>query len=362
MNTFFRRGYNEYKRQVELKRSFARQTRKIKSIVGARNRWTKSPLDGLEVQEKSLLLLFPLVEVAWADGRVSRREMDAITHAAAAYGLIGNPAGYRELMERLLSRPVPSAVEELWRDLRHFLENVSRRERQDVVSALLGQVRFVAEQSSDSVIRFIRGERICGDERDALQRISTQLEDLKATADGQQKALAAPQSVEKKLYLSRSMKLFGSSSGGSPEPEKISHDRDMSKLLPLVPLVKVAWAEGRITRREREMIFEAAQRMGVEPGGSAHRRLSEWFDLHPTDDFYTQSLDQLREEFHKLPGEQRALRRLDLISDCINVAEASGGTTRFPAGGTRICDEEKAAVKRIASKLNGNGGGVALAA
>ena len=92
--------------------------------------------------------------------------------------------------------------------------------------------------------------------------------------------------------------------------------------------------------------------MGIEPGSRSYRRLSDWFELHPTDEFYDDSLRRLRGEFEKLPEEERTLRRLDLLSDCVNVAEASGGTSRFPAGGARICPEEIAAVKHIARRLN----------
>lgn len=362
MNTVFRRGYNEYKRQIEFKRSFARQTRKIKSAISVGRRWTKTPLDRYGVHERPLLVLFPLVEVAWADGRVSRREMDAITGAAAGYGLTADPAGYQKLAEHLLSRPTPGTVAKLWQDFRHFLETLTAVERQEVVLALLEQSRFVAEQSSDSVVRFLRGERISPDERDALRVVSAQLEELKEAADAREEALATLPMVEKEFYIQRSSELLGNAADASSKPEKTTLDEDMNKLLPLVPLVKVAWAEGRITRRERELIFAAAQRKGIEPGSSAHQRLSDWFDLHPTDEFYTQSLERLREQIHSLPEDQRVLRRLDLLSDCVNVAEASGGESRYPAGGTRICDEEKAAVKRIASKLNGNEDGVALAA
>jgi hypothetical protein len=81
--------------------------------------------------------------------------------------------------------------------------------------------------------------------------------------------------------------------------------------------------------------------------------LSDWFELHPTDEFYAESLERLRGELEKLPEDERVLRRLDLLSDCINVAAVSGGTSRYPAGGAKICDEESAAVKQIAGRLNG---------
>jgi hypothetical protein len=128
---------------------------------------------------------------------------------------------------------------------------------------------------------------------------------------------------------------------------------DYEVLVPLVPLVKTAWAEGRITKRERYLIFEAAARMGVKPGTTARQRLEDWLELHPTPEFYAESLERLNAEWQNLPEEERTLRRLDLLSDCLNIAEASGGTNRYPAGGARVCDEEFEAIKRISRKLNG---------
>jgi hypothetical protein len=92
-------------------------------------------------------------------------------------------------------------------------------------------------------------------------------------------------------------------------------------LVPLVPLVKTAWAEGRVTRRERHLIFEAATRMGVKPGTTAHRRLTEWLELHPTDEFYDHSLDVLQQRWQRLDAEEKNQRRLDLLNECTRIAE-----------------------------------------
>lgn len=369
MNAFFRRGFGEYRRQIDLKKSFWRQTVRIQKIIGAA--CGGATAEKSELHRKSRLLLAPLIEIAWADGRVTRREMDAILKAAAAYGLVDNIAGYRELTERLLSRPSPGAVGRMWQDFRCFLERLSPPERQAIVAAVLTQARFVAEQSSDSVIAFLRGERVCPVEREALHLVAAQLEKAKkaaAEADRQRESAARLErekmqniyaAVEMEIFRARSQELFDNEENdfekSATATMREAETEDLDKLIALVPLVKVAWAEGRITRRERELIFAAARNMGVEPGSRLHERLSEWFERHPTEEFYAESLERLCDKFKELPEEERMLRRLDLLSDCVNVAEASGGTSRFPAGGSRICDEERAAVKRIAGKLHGAG-------
>jgi len=356
MNIFFRRSFIEYKRQKDLKKAIARQTKRVKSILTKTNQTSGGEsFDRDELHRRALLLLMPLVEVAWADGRVSRREMDAIVEAADAYTLVDGSAGYRELIERLLSRPAPSAVGRMWQDFHRFMENLPFYERQTVTFGLLAQAQFVAEQSSDSVIAFLRGERVNKNEQEALRIVAEQLAKAKQAAEEIDMQKAAAKSIEREKYFASAWDLSadGTNGCGEIQPLPISAAEDFDKLIPLVPLVKTAWAEGRVTRRERELIFEAARNMGIQPGSSSYRRLSEWLELHPTDEFYAESLRRLRGEIEKLPEEERTLRRLDVLSDCVNVAEASGGTRHFPAGGAKICPEEIAVVKHIASRLNG---------
>lgn len=353
MNTFFRRSINEYQKQISLKESFAIQTGRLKQTLESVN-WTKfeePPTNRRLLRRRlRLLLLSPLVEIAWADGRVTRRESDAILQVAEAYGLVDDEAGCCELLDKLTARPVPPIVGRMWQDFRGFLENLSEAEREELKFCLDVQARFVAEQSSDNFVAFLRGERVSEREREFLQILSEQVENACTAAKSLEEKRAATLEAERKENEMRELTV----SADNYYAADLNETRDdYSKLIPLVPLVKTAWAEGRITKRERELIFEAAKNMGIQPESGSYRRLSDWFELHPTDEFYDESLRRLRGEFEKLPEEERTLRRLDVLSDCVNVAEASGGTRRYPAGGAKICDEEFFVVKHIAGKLSG---------
>jgi hypothetical protein len=229
------------------------------------------------------------------------------------------------------------------------LENLPERARQTVTLSLIAQAEFIAEQSSDSVIAFLRGERIGQSEQEAVHLVARQLEKAKEAAEAAdiQKTVAVSNEKEKQL-----MKYEAFSVDGIFHQSDAATRDDYGKLIPLVPLIKTAWAEGRITKRERQLIFEAAARMGIETDTANHKRLSEWLELHPTEEFYVESLERLNADWGSLPQEEKVLRRLDLLSDCVNIAEASGGTKHYPAGGMRVCEEEFAAVKYIARKLN----------
>jgi hypothetical protein len=342
MNTFFRRSINEYQRQISLKDSFSIQTERLQSILESIN-WAKfeePPTNHRHLRRRlRLLLLSPLIEIAWADGRVTRRESDAILQVAAAYGLIEDDAGYCELVERLTSRPMPPAVGRMWQEFHRLFENLSEPDRQNIAFCLDVQARFVAEQSSDNLMAFLRGERVSDSEREALAIVTEQLNNAESAAKLREEtrrefSTAAPAHH----YLD--------------ESKLKAILEDYGKLIPLVPLVKTAWAEGRVTRRERYLIFEAAARKGIKPGMRAHKTLAEWLERHPTAEFYDAALETLNENWQMLDADEKSRRKFDLLSDCTLIAEASGGSKDYPSGGVKICAEEIAAVKHIARKLN----------
>lgn len=135
--------------------------------------------------------------------------------------------------------------------------------------------------------------------------------------------------------------------------KSVLNKKENDKLTRLVPLIKVAWADGQVTKRERHLVLEIATRAGIEPDTKAFKRLESWLELHPTNDFYEKSLERLREDLQKLPHNEREQRKFDLLADCADVAAVSGGSSKFAGGGARVSEEEIAVVKAIARRLSG---------
>lgn len=349
MNTFLRRGIKEHTRKNEMKRKFLEHNRKLARVVRNVNfSAPDAPYYLKDSDRRCSILLAPLIEIAWADGSVKTRELDAIFEAAETFGLTENEEIYAELLDMMLSRATPSQVADQWHKFHELWRYLEADERETVGFCMMMQARFVAEQSSNDLIPYLRGDRISFEEKEILRKILGELEMARRETES---AEASAWTDEKKAVSARVAASFADENCNG----KLNSD-EIVELLPLVPLVKVAWAEGRITRRERELIFNAAERMGIEPGSISFQRLEDWLELHPTDDFYQASLERLRADWRNLPDEEQILRHLDLLSDCVNIAEASGGTSRYPAGGPRVCDEEIAAVKRIATKINARAG------
>jgi hypothetical protein len=130
--------------------------------------------------------------------------------------------------------------------------------------------------------------------------------------------------------------------------QDLGYSSETINLLHIVPLVEVAWVEGGVADRERELIFKIAEARGIRPDGVAHEMLSHWLENKPSERFFDNSLRAIRVLFDLLPEERRQAGRRDLIAYCSQIASvvASG---IFGRGG--INDEERALIAHIAAEI-----------
>jgi hypothetical protein len=132
------------------------------------------------------------------------------------------------------------------------------------------------------------------------------------------------------------------------ELQKDGYTEETIALLPLVPLVEIAWTEGGVADRERNMIFHLAQSRGIQPGTQAHTQLSAWLETKPSGRFFEDTLHAIRAMYESLSPEKRRASRESLIAYCNQIAElASGGIL----GRGKISDEEQAVISHIDSEI-----------
>jgi hypothetical protein len=93
----------------------------------------------------------------------------------------------------------------------------------------------------------------------------------------------------------------------------------------LAPLVQVAWAEGKVTARERAVVFEIAATRGVEAGSPPHQKLEEWLRVRPRDELFETAMEVMKAGLALLTAEERDERIRGIAGACQRVAEASGG-------------------------------------
>jgi hypothetical protein len=121
---------------------------------------------------------------------------------------------------------------------------------------------------------------------------------------------------------------------------------DTANLLPLAPLVLVAWADGTMSDRERAVILDAASAGHVEPQSRADHRLHAWMADCPGPPFWRASLHVLGAVMRALPREVRADRMQHLLAGCEAVAAASRDGFGF---GRATGEGERQTLARIAA-------------
>ena len=118
-------------------------------------------------------------------------------------------------------------------------------------------------------------------------------------------------------------------------------------LLPLVPVLEVAWAEGGVSTAEREMIITLARAREIAPGSEGDQQLQEWLDRRPSDDTFHKARRLIAAMLDRPEGTELQINAGDLLLYCEQIAQASGGL--FGIG--RVSAEEKTALQQIAAQL-----------
>jgi hypothetical protein len=129
--------------------------------------------------------------------------------------------------------------------------------------------------------------------------------------------------------------------------EELGFTREVLVLLHIVPLVQVAWSDGKISGAERRKIVEVAAARGIVPGTPAYERLENLLAERPPDEGFEACLRVIHAMFATLPAEQRRAVETDLPAFAHAVARASGGVLGIGAVGA----EEQAVLDRIAREL-----------
>ena len=111
----------------------------------------------------------------------------------------------------------------------------------------------------------------------------------------------------------------------------------------LVPLVEVAWADGKIEEDERKALLAAAEGAGMRSGSPSYELLAGWLARHPGAellDAWKQYILTLTETMDS--AAKQALKR-DLVGRARSVAEAAGGFLGL--GGKVSAAEQKVLVE-----------------
>ena len=132
------------------------------------------------------------------------------------------------------------------------------------------------------------------------------------------------------------------------ELEALGFTPETVVLLPLVPVVQMAWAEGDVTPAERRLVVKLARARGIQEGGAADLQLVDWLDHRPGEQVFTHATRLIR-ALLAAPGEG-ALTAGDLVKHCEAIAAASGGMLGIIG---RVSAEERQLLATLAAELKG---------
>ena len=118
-------------------------------------------------------------------------------------------------------------------------------------------------------------------------------------------------------------------------------------LLYLMPLIQTAWAEGRVSEKERALIVRAARSRGIEAGSAADVQLNRCLDERPSERLFERTLRAIGTILAARSPEERAASERDLLSLCTAIASASGGIVGFGA----VSEEERRILAEITEHL-----------
>lgn len=128
-------------------------------------------------------------------------------------------------------------------------------------------------------------------------------------------------------------------------------DRNTGSALLLAPLVQVAWAEGKVTDKERDVVLRLAAGRGVEKGSPAEAQLLAWLEHRPADAVFQTAIEVIKSGLSHLPANERDERIQGIGEACREVSEASGGLAKTLGVGSGVSSEEKSVLDAVIAAL-----------
>lgn len=126
----------------------------------------------------------------------------------------------------------------------------------------------------------------------------------------------------------------------------LNFDSDTARALDVLPLIYVAWSDGKIQHRERATILKILADRGVKEDDQAFILVEALLEERPSDEFLDEVLEVL-----SLIAKERPEIVNNLAEFSVAIASASGGIFGF---GSKISAEERDIINSIAEGLGGD--------
>ena len=77
------------------------------------------------------------------------------------------------------------------------------------------------------------------------------------------------------------------------------------KVLPLMPIVQLAWAEGGVSPEERKLLVSLARNRGISEGSPADLLLADWMARAPAPEIFSNAMRLIRAMLDAAPARRR---------------------------------------------------------
>ena len=109
--------------------------------------------------------------------------------------------------------------------------------------------------------------------------------------------------------------------------------------LTLLPLVEVAWADGKMDAREKAAVLSGAESTGIDAENPSHGLLRLWLEDRPAPDLTSIWREFIAAVCRELAPDERRRLRANVVGRARRVAEAAGGILGL---GSHVSAEEEA--------------------
>ncbi len=116
----------------------------------------------------------------------------------------------------------------------------------------------------------------------------------------------------------------------------------------VVPLIEVAWVDGKIDDKERGAVLAGAAGNGIEKGSADYALLENWLQHRPPVKLLDAWMHYIEGLCEIMSPEERLAFKRDLMDRARKVAEASGGVF----GLVKISSDEQAILKKMESAFS----------
>ena len=121
------------------------------------------------------------------------------------------------------------------------------------------------------------------------------------------------------------------------EPETIA-------AIAVVPLVAVAWADGKVQEEESKAIMAAAQAAGIQPQDGRYPMLEHWMNKRPSSQLIEAWEHYIKDICRRLDKQEVEELKHDVLSLARRVGQAAGG---FLGIGNRLSVAEQVVLERL---------------